>query len=195
MDISEEIFDFEESNSVASGEEEYVADEVALNESFQQESAGSEEEQEEDDDDNVADENIVVIHATVLDFIKVIIEKGDAKAAFSSSNSTENEWKFAATLIWNSITTNPELKDSKEETLQVAATEELLKVMKNLPSVEYFREKFFQHMPNRTWSPAFVAFVESIKVQVPSEQFYTPFVKLKKRARKKRRQSSEEVNV
>jgi len=118
--------------------------------SFQQESAGSEEEQEEDDDDNVADEKIVVIHATVLDFIKVIIEKGDAKAAFSSSNSTENEWKFAATLIWNSITTNPELKDSKEETLQVAATEELLKVMKNLPSVEYFREKFFKHMPNRT---------------------------------------------
>ena len=117
MDISEEISDFDESNSVASGEEEYVADEVALNESFQHESAGSEEEQEEDDDDNVADEKIVVIHATVLDFIKVIIEKGDAKSAFSSSNSTENEWKFAATLIWNSITTNPELKDSKEETL------------------------------------------------------------------------------
>ena len=128
MDVSEEIFDFDESNSVASREVEYVADEVGLNESFQQDFAGSEEEEEEEeeDDDNVADEKIVVIHATVLDFIKVIIEKGDAKAAFSSSNSTENQWKFVATLIWNSITTNPQLKDSKEETLQVAATEELL---------------------------------------------------------------------
>ena len=101
MDLSEENFDFEESNSVASGEEGYVADEVGLNESFQQDFAGSEEEEEEeeeeddddDDDDNVADEKIVVIHATVLDFIKVIIEKGDAKAAFSSSNSTENEFQ------------------------------------------------------------------------------------------------------
>ena len=84
----------------------------------QQDFAGSDVEEGDDDE---ADEKILVIHATVLDFINVIIEKGDAKAALSSSNSTENQLKFAATLIWNSITTNPELKD-KKETLLVAAT-------------------------------------------------------------------------